>query len=312
MGNEYSEFPGAAGMLDSSARGREILTEPGSELGTEPDRRGERDRMELDAAARTHRGLVRSRNEDAVCLWPPAEGIVARDALVAAVADGMGGHPGGDRASALAVGSLADEAWSSSTGPRSLLEAAFRNAGERIAREVQSDPSLTGMGTTLVATLFLPGGAWVSSVGDSRLYWIRGERLVLVTRDHTMADDLVRRGLLDAADADRHPSSHLLTRCLGTCPDARPDLPSRPLRPIPGDLFLLTSDGLGRVVEVERIPSLVAGKIAAAAADALVDAALAGGAPDNVTVIVVRWLGEPTDRDAGGLDFEEVPGWDRK
>jgi protein phosphatase len=268
--------------------------------------------MELDAVARTHQGLVRPRNEDAACLWPPAEGTETRDALLAAVADGMGGHPGGDRASALAVGSLPGGTWPPSIDPRSWLEAAFQGAGERIAREVQNDPSLAGMGTTLVATLFLPGGAWVSSVGDSRLYWIRGERLALVTCDHTMANDLVRRGLLDAADADRHPSSHLLTRCLGTCPDTRPDLLARPLRPVPGDLFLLTSDGLGRAVEAECIPSLVAGKIAAAAADALVEAALDGGAPDNVTVIVVRWLGEPPAREAGGLDYEEVPAWDRR
>ena len=270
------------------------------------------DCMELDAVARTHRGLVRPRNEDAVCLWPGVEGAEVREALLAAVADGMGGHPGGDRASALAVGSLADENWPPSTDPRSWLETAFHNAGERIAREARSDTSLVGMGTTLVATLFLPDGVWVSSVGDSRLYWIRGERLVLVTRDHTMANDLVRRGLLNAADADRHPSSHLLTRCLGTCPDARPDILSRPLRPASGDLFLLTSDGLGRAVEVEGIPFLVAERIAAEAADALVEAALAGGAPDNVTVIVVRWLGEPPAREAGGLDFEDVPAGDRE
>lgn len=271
---------------------------------------GERDRMELDAAARTHRGLVRSRNEDAVCLWPSAEGTGVRDALLAAVADGMGGHPGGDRASALAVGSLAGESWPPPPDPRSWLETAFHGAGARIAEKARSEPTLTGMGTTLVAALFLPGGVWVSSVGDSRLYWIRGDRTTLVTRDHTMASDLVRRGLLDAAEADRHPASHLLTRCLGTCPDATPDLPSRPLRPLPGDRFLLTSDGLGRVVGSDRLPSLMAGG-SAAAADALVEAALAGGAPDNVTVIVVHWLGAAPAEEAGGLDFEGAAAWDQ-
>jgi PPM family protein phosphatase len=264
--------------------------------------------MELDAVARTHQGLVRSRNEDAACLWPAAEGSMTRDVLLAAVADGMGGHPGGDRASVLAVGSLAAEAWPPARDPRGSLEAAFHRAGERIAQEARSEPALTGMGTTLVAALFLPGGVWVSSVGDSRLYWIRGDRLTLVTRDHTMASDLVRRGLLDAADADRHPASHLLTRCLGTCPDAKPDLPSRPLRPAPGDLFLLTSDGLGRVVDPLRVPSLLAGT-SAATAEALVHAALEGGAPDNVTVIVVRWLGASPLPEAGGLEFDDMPVW---
>jgi PPM family protein phosphatase len=262
--------------------------------------------MELDAAARTHRGLVRSRNEDAACIWPEAEGTGPRGALLAAVADGMGGHAGGDRASTLAIGSLPDRSWPPAVDPRSWLETAFRRAGERIVREARSEPSLATMGTTLVAALFLPDGAWVSSVGDSRLYWIRGERLVLVTRDHTMASDLVRRGLLDACEADRHPSSHLLTRCLGACPDATPDLPSRPLRPLSGDLFLLTSDGLGRAVETEDLPSLVGGKSAAVAADGLVEAALNGGAPDNVTVIVVRWLGEPPAWEIGGMEFEAV------
>ncbi len=229
-----------------------------------------------------------------------------REALLAAVADGMGGHPGGDQASALAVGSLAREAWPPSDDPRQWLRAAFRHAGERIAQAARHEPSLTGMGTTLVATLFLPEGAWVSSVGDSRLYWIRGQSMTLVTRDHTMAADLVRRGQLDAAEADRHPASHLLTRCLGTCPDATPDLLPRPLHPIPGDCFLLTSDGLVRAVEAGDLPSLLAGKTAAAGADALLQASLAGGAPDNVTVIVVRWLGESPEHPEQGLSFEEV------
>jgi PPM family protein phosphatase len=267
------------------------------------------DRMELDAVARTHRGLVRQRNEDAACLWPEAEGPAAREALLAAVADGMGGHPGGDRASASAVRSMAGQDWPPPIDPRSWLSAAFRRAGERIAREARDEPSLAGMGTTLVATLFLPDGVWAASVGDSRLYWIRGDWLTLVTRDHTMASDLVRRGLLDAAEADQHPSSHLLTRCLGTCADATPDLPWRPLHPLPGDQFLLTSDGLGRAVDAGRVPSLMRGD-SSAAAGALIDAALEGGAPDNVTVIVVRWLSEaPAAR--GGVNFEEASAWDR-
>lgn len=267
--------------------------------------------MELDAATRTHRGLIRARNEDAACLCPRTEGAGSRGMLLAAVADGMGGHPGGDRASSLVVDSLAGENWIPGTDPRAWLRAAFARAGERIAQEARGEPSLTGMGTTLVAAFFLPGGAWVASVGDSRLYWIRGGRPVLVTRDHTMASDLVRRGLLDEADADRHPSSHLLTRCLGTCPDATPDLLPGPLRPDPGDLFLLTSDGLGRGVEGRRLPILVAGKSSAEAADTLVEAALEGGAPDNVTVIVVRWLGEAPAEGAGVVEFEAAQGWGR-
>jgi protein phosphatase len=220
----------------------------------------------------------------------------------------MGGHPGGDRASALAVGALAESAWPPGDDPATWLAEAFEFARRRIAGEAVEQPHLAGMGTTLVAVLFLPVGAWFASVGDSRLYWIRQDRLVQVTSDHTMASDLVRRGLLDAADADRHPSSHLLTRCLGTCPDATPDIPALPLLPRPGDLFLLTSDGLGRAVEPERLPGMVAGKPARAVADELVQAALDGGAPDNVTVVVVRWLGDAPAGGGAGLEFDSL--WD--
>jgi PPM family protein phosphatase len=267
--------------------------------------------MELDAAKRTHRGLIRSRNEDAACLCPRTEGPGPRGTLLAAVADGMGGHPGGDRASALVVGSLDGERWISGADPRSWLRAAFTRAGECVAQGARDDRSLAGMGTTLTAALFLPEGVWVASVGDSRLYWIRGGRSVLVTRDHTMASDLVRRGLLDEADADRHPSSHLLTRCLGTCADGTPDLSPGPLCPRPGDIFLLTSDGLGRGVAALRLPGLVEEKSSADAADALVDAALKGGAPDNVTVIVVRWLGESPAEHPGGVEFTTAEEWER-
>lgn len=252
--------------------------------------------MIVEFAARSHVGLVRPRNEDAWGAWPQERvGSVEADALVFAVADGMGGHPGGDVASALAVGAVRAPIDAVRVSPSTHLRALFADAHDRIGREATRDPSLLQMGTTLTAALLRDGCAWIGQIGDTRLYWIRGRSVQLVTRDHTLAQDLVDSGALNAREAEDHYASHVLTRCLGVCPDHAPDLLLRPLRLRAGDRLLLTSDGLVKAIPTEELPRYLAEGSVEETAARLEAASLAAGAPDNVTVVLLEVVdpGEP-------------------
>lgn len=264
--------------------------------------------MRLEQAARSNLGLVRRRNEDSWMAWPQeADGANEVPVAVFGVADGMGGHPGGDVASALAVAAVYRCGDPAEVAVAEYLRQAFRSAAKAIADRARATADLREMGTTLTVLLLRAGEAWAGQIGDSRLYWIRGDRCLLITRDHTLARDLVDRGLIGLEEADDHPSSHVLTRCLGVCPDQAPDLLHRPLRPEPGDWFLLASDGLVKAVPTRELPAVLAGRGAADAVEMLESLALQGGAPDNVTIVLVRVLDEgvpPSGSEA--ISFDEV------
>lgn len=221
-------------------------------------------------AALTDRGQVRSRNEDAV----RAE---TADRLYV-VADGMGGHPAGDVASALAVKVVFDrfadlDPAAGADEAREALRRAVAEAGRRIVEEGRRDPERRGMGTTATALVVRDGRWAVAHVGDSRGYLFRGGDLDQVTVDHTA-----------------FPGSNTLTRALGTEEDPDPDVYEGELRD--GDLFLLCSDGLNKVFgdaelaeRLERLDELDA------AVGEMVEEANRRGAPDNVTVALVRATG---------------------
>src|SRR4051794_26873146 len=227
----------------------------------------------LQAAARTHVGRVRENNEDAVlCL----------DYLVA-IADGMGGHPGGEVASNLAL-ALLEAAF---TG-RSLeeLEAAVRAANRAISDRASASEDLEGMGTTLCAIGSTADGRLaVVNVGDSRAYLLRDGSLRQLTDDHSWTAELVRQGKLTESEAVDHPHRGVLTRVLGVGPKV--DVDGSLHTVAAGDRFLLCTDGLFNEVAESEILSFMAGAAdVEAVADALVERALSNGARDNVGVVV--------------------------
>lgn len=229
----------------------------------------------LQAAARTDTGRVRDHNQDAVvCLHH-----------LVAVADGMGGHPGGEVASSLAL-ALLEAAF---TG-RSLdeLEAAARAANRAIADRSSTSSQLEGMGTTLCAVGTTGDGRLaVVNVGDSRVYLMRDGSLRQLTDDHSVTADLVRRGELTEQQAVDHPDRSVLTRALGTGPTVDVDGAVHSARA--GDRLLLCTDGLFNEVSAEHVRSLLeATGDLGAVADALVDQALSNGGSDNVTVAVTE------------------------
>jgi len=264
--------------------------------------------VKIDYAFRNHIGLLRPRNEDA---WYTGLGGSAHEDGVFAVADGMGGHPGGEVASALAIAAVADgRDLPREPAPPERLLRIFRAASEKIRERGRHEPQHRDMGTTLTVALLDHGLAWIGHIGDCRLYWIRGGEEVQITRDHTMAQDLIEAGLLHPSMADNHPSSHVLTRCLGACPDQGPDLLLSPLALAAGDRLLLASDGLVKAVRAAALPELLQGRDPEAGVEQLISAALEGGAPDNVTVVLLSLVGsaDPAGETAGGVgvEFESV------
>lgn len=247
------------------------MTEPGESAVARPL---------LDAAGRTDRGLVRPGNEDS--LWCGTRAF--------AVADGVGGHPAGEVASALALEPLAelDDGAEPDDDVAAALADAVRRGARRVHDDAAANPGRAGMATTVTAAAVAAGRVHIAHVGDSRVYrWRSGTGLERLTTDHTPAEQAALEGRLTWEEAEAHPQRHMLLRVLGTAPDVELDMPE-PVEFAAGDRLLLCTDGLTGVVEPATIGDVLArSDDAAAAADALVEAALAGGGPDNVTVVVV-------------------------
>jgi protein phosphatase len=176
-------------------------------------------------------------------------------------------------------------------GPR--LLAAVERANVRVHAAAAADASKAGMGTTLTAMLVHDGRAQIAHVGDSRLYRLRRGRLELVTEDHTLVSEYVRAGEMTAEQAERSPYKHIISRAIGT--DAFVKVDRRVLDLAPGDTLLLCTDGLHGVVGDDDIAAtLLAEPDIARAAMKLIEATLDAGAPDNVTVVLLRILHDGT------------------
>ena len=228
----------------------------------------------LRYAARSDRGLVRANNEDSVYAG----------ARLLALADGMGGHAAGEVASQLVIAALAhlddDEPGGDLLGK---LEAAVRAGNSAIAAQVEAEPDLEGMGTTLTAILFEGNRIGLVHIGDSRGYLLRDGELTQITKDDTFVQTLVDEGRITREEAHSHPQRSLIMRAL-TGHEVEPTLTMREARA--GDRYLLCSDGLSDPVSDETILEALQIPDVAESAYRLIELALRGGGPDNVTVVV--------------------------
>lgn len=226
----------------------------------------------ITAGSATDVGMVRDGNEDSMLVRPP----------LYIVADGMGGHLGGEVASALAVEILAAQVDRRGT---SALADGVREANIAIYERQNLDASLHGMGTTLTAAVIEEGSLHLAHVGDSRAYLIRGDEFRMLTSDHTLVGELMRAKRLTEAEARVHPQRSMLTRALGI--DAAVDIDEQTLTLRHGDRIVLCSDGLNALLEDEQIEPVARAGAPTEAARALVAAANAAGGIDNTTVIVL-------------------------
>ena len=232
-------------------------------------------RIVVRHAMKSDVGLHREGNEDSAYAGP----------WLLAIADGMGGHAGGEVASAAAIDALAP--LDAERPPGELLEVlaeAVHEASNAMRDIVAGDAALRGMGTTLTALLWSGTQAGLVHIGDSRAYRVRDGEVTQLTRDHTMVQSLVDDGRLSAEEVASHPQRFLLLRALG---DGRSEPDYELLETRPGDRYLLSSDGLHDIADPGDLARvLITMADPAQAVTELIALAIAGGGPDNITCIV--------------------------
>lgn len=230
-----------------------------------------------EEAFRTDTGRQRNANEDSLFIKAP----------LFVVADGMGGAQAGEVASKAAAESFAGEL--PKAPPERLLEETIEGANRTIHELARKDPSLSGMGTTTTAAIVDLEGETVAigHVGDSRAYRLRGGRFEQLTRDHSLVEEMRRKGQLTDAQAEDHPQRSIITRALGPEPEVQVDVQTVPAQD--GDVFLICSDGLTTMLDDETIGRILARATSLqAAVRALVDEANRAGGRDNITVVTFR------------------------
>jgi serine/threonine protein phosphatase PrpC len=259
-------------LLESSARGV-MRIRPGVEL-----------------AGMSDIGCQRENNEDQYAYWEPADDEeFAHKGRLAIVADGMGGHEGGQEASRIAVETIQEVFAETSGGdPQSLLLTGFLTAHERILRYADGHPELHGMGTTATAIALVDHQLFYAHVGDSRLYLVRGTSISRVTHDHSYVGRLVENGVISSAEAETHPQRHILTAALGAGEEVSPEIPQQPVILQKGDVLVLCTDGLWSLLDEGEIQNVVAGNSPTEACQALVKMTKERGGPDNITLQLLR------------------------
>lgn len=238
-------------------------------------------------------GLLRTSNQDDYYIDPEGRFFI--------VADGMGGHAGGQEASRLAtaaIKSFLDQHWQGQLATGQLLEQALHEANTAILSDQRRHPERADMGTTVVVVTFRDSDPqpWCAHVGDSRLYRLRGHQLEQLTVDHTWIAKAIRAGEVTPAQSRSHPWRHVLSQCLGR--DDLSEIDIQPIEVLSGDRLLLCSDGLTEELSDHLIAShLKSIRACEAAATALINSAKQRGGRDNITVVVVNLSSVPSSSD---------------
>jgi PPM family protein phosphatase len=238
--------------------------------------------------AESDRGLIRSENEDSYLLHIPDDAdMLQRKGILAVVADGVGGGPGGKRASSMAVEIIKDAYYSFKGDDNSAaLKESLQIATMEIYKSSRSDPELRGMATTCTALAIVNGEALLSHAGDSRAYIFRRREFIQISEDHTIVNELVKEGLITREEAERHPQRNIIMKSLGSTPNVEPF--SRRISLEADDTLLLCSDGLHGYVSETEISSILSAYPVEQAGRMLIGSAFEKGAPDNVTVLILR------------------------
>lgn len=234
------------------------------------------------SAFRTDVGKVRANNQDAP--------IVSEKLRLYGVADGMGGHKGGEVASTSARDDLLREL-EGKTPSVAALSGAIEEVNRQIYHQQEHDDALTGMGTTLSVLWMSDNFVYIGHVGDSRVYLLREGEFKQMTLDHSLVEQLVREGVLTEEEAQNHPMRNIITRAIGTDESVEVDVVVEERRK--GDLWLACSDGLHGLVDDRQMRDALRQYAPEKAADVLLKAALDAGGRDNVTLVIVHDGEEP-------------------
>ena len=232
----------------------------------------------MKAVSRTHIGNVRASNQDALVVQPGEFGLYG-------VADGMGGHKAGDVASKMAV-AIVEKTLRCPSPAADLLRAAIEEANCLIYEEQLDNPDYSGMGTTMTVIWEDKTRVLLGHVGDSRAYRLRQGKLDQVSQDHSMVAELVRDGFLTPEEAARHPYRNIITRALGA--DETVDVDIMELSRLPGDKYLICSDGLYEYVPDDEMRALLSSLSMEEAADKMLSLALDRGGRDNISLVITE------------------------
>jgi protein phosphatase len=247
----------------------------------------------VELASLTDVGCQRENNEDSYGYWEPAsDADFKKVGRLAIVADGMGGHEGGQIASRLAVETFTKTyAGAADSDPAKRLLTALKEAHRRIQQRAKKNPHLSSMGTTCTALALIDTCLYFVHVGDSRLYLLREGKLRILSRDHTLVAQLLEKGLIQPEQAQDHPQKHVLTSALGVPDDEMEiDAPSEPLPLHKNDVLMICTDGLWGQMTSSEIEQVLTSKSPATACLSLVELAKKHGGPDNITLQIARVL----------------------
>jgi PPM family protein phosphatase len=244
-----------------------------------------REELYLAGAMQTHPGPAGTRNEDVVAyVLPRPDEPFARSGALALIADGMGGHAAGEVASAVAVDIIRRRYYELAGTVPDVLAASFEAANRAIYERNASDTKLAGMGTTCTVFAVRDGLIYLGHVGDSRAYILRDGRFRQISQDHSVVAELVRHGTITAAEASRSPYRNIVLRALGTKPTIEPLIWREGMPLHSGDAIVLCSDGLSDRLDDAVIAEIVGRLPPPEACQALISAALARGASDNISL----------------------------
>ncbi|HEX5033429.1 MAG TPA: Stp1/IreP family PP2C-type Ser/Thr phosphatase [bacterium] len=249
--------------------------------------------MKIESYGISNVGMKRNQNEDSY--------LINDEMGLYMVADGMGGHLGGEYASKLAVSTVEDVLRNlrfdpdatqirgvneEDSDPGNQLSHAIREAGRRIHDQALFDENLRGMGTTAVAVLFQSPHLYIANVGDSRAYLVRNGKIEQVTEDHSLVSEQVKAGMISASDARGHKLKNIITRSVGYQEEVDCDVVRREAKH--GDKLLLCSDGLSNLVEDSEIEQIIEKYDLHEACEKLVNSANSRGGDDNITVVILQ------------------------
>lgn len=237
--------------------------------------------MKLSFAGDSDVGCVRTANQDSYHIDPEGRFFI--------VADGMGGHAGGEEASRIATESIdayLSLEWGKSSSPQELMQQAVSKANQAIIHDQNTHPVRADSGTTLVLVMFFEEQPWFCHIGDSRLYRLYDSKLEQVSNDHTWIARAIQTGAVGPEEARTHPWRHMLLQCLGR--EEIREVTIQKVDFLPGDRMVICSDGLTEELTDEQIANeLQENHTCETAAEALVKAAKDHGGRDNITVVVI-------------------------
>lgn len=238
----------------------------------------------MKAFSKTDVGQKREVNQDYVYTCDTPIGNLPN---LYAVADGMGGHKAGDKASKYTVEVIIDEVTKSSErAPEPLLREAIKIANDKVTKAASQDENLTGMGTTIVVATIIEHTLYFANVGDSRLYLIN-EQITQLSKDHSLVEEMVRLGGIKPEEAKHHPDKNIITRAIGAKEGVEADFFEYHLHK--DDMILMCSDGLSNMVEDEEIFNVIKGsRDIVEAVDELIRTANENGGNDNIGVVIVQ------------------------